>query len=209
MIPPDEARRIAEVFAGGYVRFPDRYIVPPTTPPDDRETMLYARALSAARNPAVQRLGAGLRGRLAKRLGRPPLPLELVQGITDDMHQLVIYVPDPPGVEVFSAVEWTLGNALGRDTSPLTGALMGAGDCEDIAASTSSVGISQGLDMRPKWWWNQPGELQNHVLASWRDAGRIISVETTVPGAIVGETPQQTVDRIGAEAVRRILGVAA
>lgn len=207
VIPPDEAARIARVFRGEYVAFPDQYVVPPTTPPADRETMLYARSLSASRNPSVRLLASGLRKRLADRLGRAPSHLELVQAVTDDTHQLVVYLPDPAGVEVFNSVEWTLGSGLGRTVSSLTGAPMGAGDCEDFAAAASGLGIAVGLDMRPKWW-NQPGQVQNHVASEWRDAGAIISVETTVPGAIVGETPQQAVDRIGPLAVSRILGVA-
>ncbi len=208
MMPPEEAERARRVFAGETVRYPDTYVVPPTTPPADREVMLYARALSASRDPGVRRLALWVRARAAGDLGRAPSATELVQAVTDAQHELIEYAPDPPGVEVFNSVQWTLGNGLGSRVSPITERLMGRADCEDLADSACAMGIALGLDMRPKWW-DQDGAPQNHVSGTWLAAGRVITVETTLPGARVGETPQEASWRLGPDAMLRVFGRAA
>ena len=80
--------------------------------------------------------------------------------------------------------------------SPLTGKPKGKGDCEDMAvlfvAMTRSLGMSSSVV-----WVSQPDEVSSHVAASLSVDGVSEWVETTIPGARIGEAPYSAAARLG------------
>lgn len=196
--------------------YPRLEVIAATVPPAERERLLDARSVDAARNPLVQAVARALYGTLVRSLGRTPSRLEVVQWLMDSIHLLVEYVGDPPGEEVFQSVEYTLTNELGREVSPLTGRRKGTADCEDLSAAVVALGLAlvalgltPGLTLRNRWW-NQPGAVQNHVAGEACDPTFVhepcISVETTIPGALAGDDPYQALFRVGGDFRTRVFG---
>lgn len=198
---------------------PQRFEIPATVPPAARERMIYGLAIVGAQNPEVRAIAERLYGQLAQNLGRAPTAVELLQWLTDRVHDLVDYIPDPPTQEIFDTVEFSLFSRTGKSVSPITGDLKGSGDCEELAKVLVAFGRILGLNVRPRWW-DQPGASLNHVSAEACDGGSLpsdfaswpstragcIPVETTVPGAIVGETPYQALARTGSMVGDRVFG---
>lgn len=178
--------------------------------------MLDARSEDAANNPRVQAVARELYGLLSRSLRRAPSPPEAMQWLMDSIHLLVQYQGDPPGEEVFQSVEYTLTNELGSEVSPLTGRRKGTADCEDLSAAVVALGRAMmKLGLLPPFvlrnrWWNQPGAVQNHVASEACDAGYpgepCVSVETTIPGARLGDSPYQALFRVGADFRQRVFG---
>jgi transglutaminase-like putative cysteine protease len=188
------------------------YRIEATVPPETRERMLSELADRGAKDPYVQTVARSLYGLLVARLGRAPTAVELVQWLMDQIHDLVDYVPDPDGEEIFQDVRYTLAGGSGYGTSSLSGSRRGGADCEDLATAVVSLGRVLGLRMYPKWW-DQKGARLNHVAAQVCDGGTIrsefggcVSVETTIPGARVGETPYQALERVGNNFQNRVFG---
>lgn len=97
------------------------------------------------------------------------------------VHQIP-YLPDPPGKDRFAPVWWTLENG---------------GDCDDLAAAYESLGCSNGLRTHTDWV-TQPGATLDHVTnMTWIDGSDLWS-ESSVPGAVLGESPYHAIERQGA-----------
>ena len=150
---------------------------------------------------------------LVNALGRTPTREELVQWLMDCVHLLMDYAPDPPGLEVFQTVQWSIGGQCGFSVSPITGATKGCGDCEDLATLLVCLCLCLGITARVKWI-EQKGSPLNHVAAvvlfddqrpddpkAWR------CTDATIPGARVGETPYEALDRVGPGFRSRIFGL--
>jgi len=139
---------------------------------------------------------------------------ELFACLMGDVHELVDYLPDPPGEEVFQPVWSVIWNGMGRTMSPITGQRKGGDDCEGLA--TVFVTFARVLGYNASCvWWDQPGANLNHVAAQVCNGGPIgadigspvcIPIETTIPGAIPGETPYDALRRIGPNYQARIFG---
>lgn len=187
--------------------------IPPTTSPEVRERLLDALADEGARTPAVAAVAAALRDRERIRLYREPETREVLEGLLRGLHELVEYTPDPGRSEIFNRAVVTLAPAHGKPLSELTKRPKGSGDCEDLAVLFSAWARSLGMDARPVWL-DQPGRRQNHVAAVVCGGGltaRIAPdgcawVETTLPGAYVGEHPWAAAGRL--EGQGRVYGSA-
>jgi hypothetical protein len=185
---------------------PTCFEVPATMLPDARVALLMRISQQALSNPRVREIARQLRSTLTDRLGRSPTQGEMVQWLADAGHLLTEYKPDPPGEEVFQSVEYTLGGGASRQKSPITGRAKGVGDCEDLAGMFVALALALGIPARVQWW-SQPGAPLNHVAAQAKIGNEWVNVETTIPGAHVGETPYQALDRIGPDYRSRIFGL--
>ena len=209
--PPDEAPEL---------------LIDPTTTPVERERILSALADEGAQDPAVQAIARWLVKRAEEDKGRELGDAEKLQALLDGLHALAVYHDDCCDVEVFNRVRWTLTPREGNPVSILTGQPQGQGDCDCLASAFAGLARAAGLSATPKWV-DQPGRAMNHVAVvscgawaakfpSTAAAGAEIPppagcawVETTVPGAIVGEDPYTAVRRHGmAERVYGAAGVA-
>lgn len=183
--------------------------IPATTPPEVRERLLDALADEGAREPPIAAVAQALRERERTRLHRDPTAREALDGLLRGLHELVDYTPDPGRSEIFNRALITMAPARGKPLSPLTGRPKGSGDCEDLAVLFSAWARSLGLDARPVWL-DQPGRRQNHVATVVCGADLAVKiapngcawVETTLPGAYVGEHPWDAAGRLaGSEKV--------
>lgn len=170
-------------------------------------------ARDGANDSRIQTIARGLYAMLAERLGRTPTREELVQWLMDAVHLLMDYAPDPPGLEVFQTVQWSIGGECGFSVSPITGNRKGCGDCEDLATLLVCLCLCLGITARVKWI-EQKGSPLNHVAAlvlfddqrpddprAWR------CTDATIPGARVGETPYEALDRVGPGFRSRVFGL--
>jgi hypothetical protein len=190
------------------------YLVDPHVPPSERLVILNGYCADAALMPPIIELAHVLKEKCARGLGREPRPLELFSCLMADVHDLVDYLPDPPGLEVFEPVWSVLWNGMGRTISPITGQRKGGDDCEGLA--TVFVTFARILGYNASCvWWDQPGASLNHVAAQVCDGGTArtdfgspicIPIETTIPGAIPGETPYDALRRIGSDYQSRVFG---
>lgn len=173
-------------------------LVGPMVPPADRTALIDAMAQQGSEDPAVQRWAValvGLKGAArGARLGRT----ESLQALLDGLHGLVEYRDDPPGaVDYYSRAQWTLTPRSNTRKSPITGLNRGAGDCEDLVILFCAFARSLGLPARCVWL-PQPNSPQNHVAAVSCDLpSGCVWVETTLPGARIGEHPYDAYRRIG------------
>ena len=190
--------------------------VAPTVPPAERERMLDAYSHAAARDPNVQVLAATLYVGLGDTLGRVPNACEVLQCLMDAVHDLVSYLPDPAGREIFQPVQSILGNAMGSETSPLTGFMRGGDDCEGLASVFVAFALCLGFRAR-NVWVDQEGATLNHVRAEVCNNGQFptnfarmcIVIESTVPGAFPGETTDAALARVGDHFHSRVYGESA
>lgn len=180
--------------------------IPPWVPPAERVRILDDYSRRGAAEPWVQTVARTLDRTLARSLGREPTGMERVQWLLDCLHDLAQYKPDPPGFECFQPVIYTLGCQCATAVSVLTGLRKGVGDCEDLASAVCALGLVIGVPMRVKWW-DQPGHIQNHVSGLFCPNGTdCVTVEATIPGARVGESPYEAIARVGPGYRSRIFG---
>lgn len=189
------------------------FIVSPFVPPAQREAMLTEMARIDARRPFIVDIGRTLLAMLEAEVGGTPTTYQVVHMLMDRVHDFVDYKSDPPDVEEFSWPWYTLGNGQSPRPNPLTGQPKGTGDCEDLAGVVCAWGIGLGLPMHPRWY-DQQGSRLNHVAVQVCPGGPFpipldlcIPVETTIPGALPGETPYEALARVGpAFLAERIFG---
>lgn len=187
-------------------------LIYPWVTPDDRKGILQEMAEEGAHAPKVQWVTRGVIAGLARSLGRTPTPVEIAQGLLDALYALVEYRSDPASDEDFyQPVCLTLRPVPGNPISPLTGLPKGAGDCEDtsvlFAALALAVPLVSGIPMSANvQWLDQPGDPQNHVAASVTLPTGALWVETTLPGARVGEHPYDALRRLGNVHAQRLTG---
>lgn len=189
---------------------PSCVVIPPTASPSERVALLMRYAQEGARDPRVQTIAQALLAMLSQRLQRRPTSSETAQFFADALHLLTQYLPDPDGQEVFQSVQQTLGGGCGSEVSPITGKLKGCGDCEDLAAAFVALCMVVGIPSRVVWL-EQPGAPLNHVSAQVRtDPARPeewLWMETTIPGARLGENPYGALQRLGEQFRTRVFGV--
>lgn len=185
--------------------------IAPTVLPQTRVALLMDYAREGAADPRVAKIARALVEARSRVIGRNLTPAEAAQALADGVHELVDYVPDPPGEEVFQSAVTTLGNACGRGPSPLTGGAKGCGDCEDLAVLLAAFCMALGIRAQVVWM-EQPGAPLNHVSAQvcvdpalpdcwqWLDA--------TLPGARLGEHPYDALARVGDAFRARVFGPA-
>lgn len=195
-------------------RTPDgaQELIYPWIAPDERKAILQEMAVEGAHSPTVQWVTRGVIAGLARNLGRTPTPREIAQGLLDALYALVEYRSDPASDEDFyQPVCLTLRPVPGNPISPLTGLPKGAGDCEDtsvlFAALALAVPLVSGIPMGAHvQWLDQPGDPQNHVAASVTLPTGALWVETTLPGARIGEHPYAALRRLGNVHAQRLTG---
>jgi transglutaminase-like putative cysteine protease len=181
-----------------YGPYPDHFLVPDTTSPEHRMMMVEDLVAFGARDPDVI---AYARQVVA---ASPANPL---QALLDGMHARVTYYPDCGD-----------GNCedIQRPAYTLFG--IGRGDCEDMSMAFASMARAMGYTARAVWL-PQPGA-NNHVPAqicgtpphaithtaqvippengpSCESPNGWVWVETTLPGARVGEHPYEAAERLG------------
>lgn len=166
------------------------------TPASEREEILNALADEGAQMPGLRHLARWCVIHLTLQLKREPTDLEIAQCLLDRIHQLVEYGDDTSESESYSRCSTTLVPIEGAAISPITGEPKGRGDCDDLGtlfcALCRAVGISSNVI-----WVDQPGAAFNHVAAVVCASGdRCYWVESTIPGARVGETTQEAINRL-------------
>lgn len=195
-------------------RTPDgeQLLIYPWQAPDDRKAILNEMAAEGAHSPKVQWVARGVVLGLARQLGRTPTPREIAQGLLDALYALVEYRSDPASDRDFYQPVWiTLRPVPDNPVSPLTGEPKGIGDCEDTsvlyAALAMAVPLVSGIPMSGEvQWLDQPDNPQNHVAASVTLPSGAAWVETTLPGARVGEHPYAALRRLGNAHATRLTG---
>ena len=167
------------------------------TPSEDREEMLNALADEGANTKTIRNIARSAIGKLAVELKREPTDLELSQRLLDTVHQLVQYGDDPADGEQYSRVVTTLMPVDGMEISPITGLPKGRGDCDDMAVLFSSMCRAAAMHS-DVIWVDQRGAAFNHIAAVMcaSSGDRCYWVETTLPGARVGETTQAALERL-------------
>lgn len=190
-----------------------------TLAPEDRETRIAATMTPAERETLVMRLAHRAAPRLAP-LGRWLLELaERWAGrelTTREKHQallagvgcFIVYVEDPElpdDADDFADALWTFTPRAGNPTNPLTGEPKGEGDCEDMVIAFVALVLGVGLVARGAFLAQQ-GAPFNHFAAKSCDP-YCEWVETTIPGALIGEHPWAVVMRLGGAG--RVVGVTA
>jgi hypothetical protein len=190
--------------------------IDPTVQPVDRLVILNGYCDYAVTLPFFRETAHRIYRELAAELGRQPTATELLTRLMESVHDLVDYLPDPDGEEIFQPVLSCITNGLGRNVSRLTGQKRGGDDCEGLA--TVFVTLARILGFKASnVWWEQPGASLNHVAAQVCDGGtfptnfgspRCIPIETTIPGAAPGETPYEAIKRIGPAYKSRVFGEA-
>ena len=191
--------------------------IDPTVQPVDRLRILNGYCDYAVTLPFFQETARRIYDEFTDELGREPSATEMLQRLMESTHDLVDYLPDPEGEEIFQPVLSCVFNLMGRHTSRLTGMRRGGDDCEGLA--TVFVTLARLLGFRASnVWWEQEGAKLNHVAAQVCDGGawptnfgspRCIPIETTIPGALPNETPYEAIARIGPAYRERVYGTAA
>jgi len=190
----------------------EQVLIYPWQAPDDRKAILNELAVEGAHSPKVQWVARGVIAGLAQRYHRTPTPQEIAQGLLDALYALVEYRNDPASDEDFYQPTWiTLRPVPGNPLSPLTGQPKGIGDCEDTsvlyAALANAVPLVSGIPMSGRVeWLSQPDSPQNHVAASVTLPSGQAWVETTLPGARIGEHPYDALARLGNQHAAHITG---
>lgn len=172
--------------------FPDRpFQIPDTTPVEERLRILDAIANEGAAESVIQRLAGKLApacvgsGALAWEpnapapIGAPPSCRERYAAALLRAVQTLPYRLDPKG-EWFQSARYTL--AWG-------------GDCEDLASLLVALCRAAGLEARIVWM-DETGEY-NHVSTQIYVGGRWQWAESIIPGASLGEFPQDAANRLG------------
>ena len=179
-------------------------IIPDDVAKEDREDLLNAMADEGASDPIVRRTALWIATRGALGAGRHLSDQELAQALLDGLHEFVEYTDDPTAYEEYNRAVTSLSPAQGMPVSTTTGRAKGRGDCEDMAVLFAALARSVGLRAQVVWL-DQPGQSSNHVAAATCEASGVCHwVETTLPGARVGEHPYAAAERLG---IVRTLGV--
>ena len=215
----------------GHGRTPDglQILIQPEETPEERKALLNAMADASANDLAVQDTASSLLWAAQEKVGRKLTTKEALQALLDGIYQLVEYLPDPDSMlDFYQPAELTLMSVPGQPVSALTGQPRGTGDCEDtsvlfaslvLAAARTGVfrDVTDHADPpAPRVeWLSQPGKPQNHVAAvacTHECAANDPEcpdgcwwVETTLPGARIGEHPYVALERLGGR--HRIEGV--
>lgn len=190
----------------------EQLLVYPWQNPDDRKAILDEMASEGAHAPKVQWIVRGVIAGLAQHLRRMPTPREIAQSLLDALYELVEYRNDPASDQDFyQPVCITLRPVPGNPISPITGRPKGIGDCEDTsvlyAALVNAVPLVSGIPMAGRVeWLSQPDSPQNHVAASVTLPSGQAWVETTLPGARIGEHPYDALARLGNQHAAHITG---
>jgi transglutaminase-like putative cysteine protease len=167
------------------------------TPATEREEILNALADEGAQTKTVRTMARWTLEQLTLRLRRAPSDLEFAQALLDTIHALVEYGDDPEPVEQYSRAVTSLMPVEGMPVSPITGKPKGRGDCDDLAVLFSALARAAGLNS-DVIWVDQPGADYNHVAAVLCQGRgeQCYWVETTIPGAKVGETTAEVMRRL-------------
>lgn len=177
-------------------------VIPDAVEPDEREDLLDALANEGARSVIVRRMAVWLCTRAAVRLGRQPTQRETGQALLDGLSDLTEYTHDPDNQEEYNRAETSLLPAPGASRSPITGTGKGRGDCEDMVVLYVAMARSVGMGAHVIWV-SQPDQPSSHVAASLVVDGIPEWVETTIPGALIGEAPYVAAERLGPSGVSR------
>lgn len=190
----------------------EQLLIYPWQDPEERRDILNSMAADGARAPQVQAIVRGVLAWLPRRLGRAPTTLEIAQGLLDAVYGLVDYWPDQASErDFYQPVQVTLRPSPEAPMSPITCRRKGKGDCEDtsvlFAAMALAVPLVSGIPMGAHvQWLDQPGDPQNHVAASVTLPSGELWVETTLPGARIGEHPYDALKRLGNTHASRLTG---
>lgn len=170
------------------------------TPSADREEILNELANEGAVAREVRRFARWAVAKLTLELQREPTDLEISQALLDLEHQLVKYADDPVDHEEYSRAVTTLRPVEGNPLSPVTGAPKGRGDCDDMAVLFAALCRAAGIKASVVWV-DQRGADYNHIaaVACFDGEDACHWVETTIPGARVGETTSQVLRRVRVE----------
>lgn len=173
-------------------------VIPASVTWQEKERLLNLIADEGARDPTVRALALAIVMRAGARA-----PAEMLQALLDAIPELVEYTPDGGYEDVFGSVLGSLAPRQGNPVSRITGRPRGSGDCEDTSTVFAGLARSLGLDARVTWVL-QPDAPQDHVavvacavgVAAFGPGG-CGWVETTIPGAQVGEDPYTAVLKHG------------
>jgi hypothetical protein len=170
------------------------------TPSADREEILNELANEGAAAREVRRFARWAVAKLTLELQREPTDTEIAQALLDLEHQLVQYADDPVDHEEYSRALTTLRPVGGNPISPVTGAPKGRGDCDDMAVLFAALCRAVGIKVNVIWV-DQRGADYNHIaaVACFDGEDACHWVETTIPGARIGETTPQVLRRVGVE----------
>ncbi len=171
---PSEESRTASLSALALATHPARvrWIIADTVAPWTRVALLEQLARDATAAPTVRALTA-LVDAAADEHERAAQVLALVHRVG--------YRADPPGAEVFQDADETIANG---------------GDCEDLAVLFAAIASLVGLRAQIVWLDQQiHGHALNHVFARVMVDGRWIDAETSIAGALLGESPSDAARR--------------
>lgn len=170
------------------------------TPSVDREEILNELANEGASTREVRRFARWALTRLVLELQREPTDIEIAQALLDLEHQLVQYADDPVDHEEYSRPLTTLRPVPGSPVSPVTKEPKGRGDCDDMAVLFAALARAVGLQVNVVWV-DQRGADYNHIaaVACFDGEDACHWVETTIPGARIGETTSQVLRRVRVE----------
>lgn len=174
-----------------------------TTPEQRMDQMRAFRDEAAARPETLALAKAILHDRCVEKLECPRTARGALQALLSALPDLVEYTPDKPGKEVIQSVFATLQPSKGTALSPLTKKNKGRGDCKDLSTLYAALAKALGFDSA-FLWFDQPQAPINHVALQVNIPGEGWQiVETTIPGALVGEDPYTAIrnhgfgDRVG------------
>lgn len=153
-----------------------RTCIPSSTPVCERAQLLYALAVQGSVTDTVDRLARRIRALAPEK----KIPSFVQQALYEV--QKLPHVPDPEGQDCYRTAEET--------------ALYGA-ECKGKNILFSAIMIRLGIVAEPVWIM-QEGMPLNHVASVVMLEGTPYWADASIPGARLGETPYEALERSGA-----------
>lgn len=153
-----------------------RYCVLNSTPVCDRVALLNQYAQNGVQTWVVGQYAVRVRA-----TARSQTPWDLASRAMQLVQQLP-YVPDPTGQDCYKDVETTVRTG---------------GECKALNTLLVSILLRLGIDAEVVWIM-QEGKPLNHVVSIVRFHGEPFWADGSIPGAQLGESPYQALERTNA-----------
>lgn len=148
------------------------FFVPNTVTPCERIAILERLATSGSRRPFVQAFAQKLPGKTNLEIARSALAAV----------QELPYVPGPPNEEWMQGATWTMAHG---------------GECKALSVLLVAALRARGVPAEIVWI-TQTGKPLNHVTVVVSDGPDQYWAEPAVPGARLGESPYEAIERTNA-----------